>query len=124
MKLLYRTAHKNTDLLRASLRVQREGNNYCSGTVIAHSGKRELWKCSGTAPAAAGSVTMAAPMPGTILDIKVDVGAAVKSGQVLCILEAMKMENEIMAPGDGTVASIHVNKGASVNAGDIIMSLN
>ena len=65
-----------------------------------------------------------APMPGTILDVKVAAGAAVKAGDVLCILEAMKMENEIVAPQDGTVAGVHCNKGDSVNVGDLLVSLN
>ena len=77
------------------------------------------------APAgAAGANKVNAPMPGTILDVKVAVGQAVKNGQVLCILEAMKMENEIAAPCDGVVASINVTKGATVNTGDLLLSLN
>lgn len=79
------------------------------------------------APAAsvpAGAKTVTAPMPGTILDIKVSAGASVKSGDVLCILEAMKMENEIVAPADGTVAAVNVTKGASVNTGDVLVSLS
>ena len=63
-------------------------------------------------------------MPGTILDIKVSEGAAVKAGDVLFILEAMKMENEIVAPQDGTVSSINVNKGDSVEAGQTLGSMN
>lgn len=76
------------------------------------------------ASGAEGSVKVEAPMPGTILDVKTSVGAAVKSGDVLCILEAMKMENDIVAPADGTVASIAVGKGDSVEAGQIIVTLN
>ena len=75
------------------------------------------------APSAAGSISVDAPMPGNILDIKVSNGAAVKAGQVLCVLEAMKMENDIVAPQDGTVASINVNKGDSVEAGQTIITL-
>jgi len=76
------------------------------------------------APApAAGGQTISAPMPGTILDVKVKAGDAVKSGQVLFILEAMKMENEIMAPADGTIASVSATKGATVNAGDALCVL-
>lgn len=75
------------------------------------------------APAAAGSVKVDAPMPGNILDVKVSNGASVKAGQVLVILEAMKMENEIVAPQDGTVASINVNKGDTVEAGQTIITL-
>ena len=55
---------------------------------------------------AAGSVKITAPMPGKILDVKVAAGATVKRGEVIAILEAMKMENEIVAPQDGTIASI------------------
>ena len=72
----------------------------------------------------AGSVKVEAPMPGTILDVKVSVGDSVSSGSVLCILEAMKMENEIVAPQDGTVASVNVSKGDSVEAGLVIITLN
>ena len=75
------------------------------------------------APTAAGSVKVDAPMPGNILDVKVSNGTAVKAGQVLVILEAMKMENEIVAPQDGTVASINVNKGDTVEAGQTIITL-
>lgn len=75
-------------------------------------------------PAAnAGSVTVKAPMPGTILKTNVSVGAAVKKGDVLCILEAMKMENDICAPQDGTVASVNVQKGSSVNTDDVLVTL-
>ena len=77
------------------------------------------------APAgAAGAVTVKAPMPGNILDVKVAAGASVKAGDVLVILEAMKMENEIVAHQDGTVASVNVNKGDTVNSGDVLVSMN
>jgi biotin carboxyl carrier protein len=78
-----------------------------------------------SAPAApAGATKVTAPMPGTILQIKVSQGQSVKKGDVICVLEAMKMENDIPAPCDGVVASINVQKGASVNAGDVIASIN
>ena len=64
---------------------------------------------------------MTAPMPGTVLDVKVAEGAAVKKGDILVILEAMKMENEILAPCDGTVKQIVAGKGASVNSGDALI---
>ena len=70
-----------------------------------------------------GRDTIKAPMPGTILDIKVQNGDKVSKGQVLAILEAMKMENEIMSPVDGEVVSIQVAKGASVNAGDVLIAI-
>ena len=79
-------------------------------------------KAPAAAPAApagaAGAVAVKAPMPGNILDVKV------KAGDVLAILEAMKMENEIVAPQDGTVASVNVNKGDTVNSGDVLVSMN
>ena len=77
------------------------------------------------APAgAAGSVTVTAPMPGNILDVKVKAGDSVKAGDTLLILEAMKMENEISAPQDGTVASVNVRKGDVVNSGDLLCTMN
>jgi len=60
-------------------------------------------------------------MPGTILDIKVKEGDSVAEGDVVAILEAMKMENELMAPVSGKIASVHVQKGASVNSDDVIL---
>ncbi|KAB3533797.1 biotin/lipoyl-containing protein [Alkaliphilus serpentinus] len=75
------------------------------------------------ATAPAGATTIESPMPGNIWKVLVKEGESVKEGQVLLILEAMKMENEIMAPADGVVASIHVSEGASVNGGDILISL-
>jgi biotin carboxyl carrier protein len=71
-----------------------------------------------------GSVKVNSPMPGKILSVKASVGQAVKRGEVIMILEAMKMENEIVAPSDGTIASINVNEGASVEAGSVLASLN
>lgn len=67
-----------------------------------------------------GGESVDAPMPGNILDVKVKQGDTVKSGDVLLILEAMKMENEILAPKDGVVASVNVVKGATVNSGDVL----
>lgn len=71
--------------------------------------------------AVSGAGTVAAPMPGTVLDIMVKEGDVVKSGQVCVILEAMKMENELPAPCDGTVKSVNVTKGASVNTADVLV---
>ena len=70
--------------------------------------------------APANGETVTAPMPGTILAVNVQNGAAVKKGDVLMVLEAMKMENEIVAPADGTVASVNVTKGASVETGAVL----
>lgn len=77
------------------------------------------------APAGAqGSVTVNAPMPGKILGVKASVGQAVKKGDVVVVLEAMKMENEIVAPQDGTIASINVAVGDSVDSGAVLATLN
>ena len=79
------------------------------------------------APAASGAegaVKIVAPMPGKILAIKANAGQAVKRGDVVMILEAMKMENEITAPEDGTIAGINVAVGDSVESGDTLASLN
>ena len=78
------------------------------------------------APAAAGkagSVAIKAPMPGTILKINVKVGDSVKKGDVVCVLEAMKMENDICAPEDGVVASVEVAQGASVATDAVVVTL-
>ena len=75
------------------------------------------------APAAApvaGGEKVSAPMPGTILDVRVSNGQTVKKGDILFILEAMKMENEIMAPCDGTIASVSATKGAAVDSGALL----
>ena len=80
-----------------------------------------------SAPAASGAegaVKVSAPMPGKILAIKANVGQALKKGDVVMVLEAMKMETEIVAPADGTVAGINVAVGDSVESGDTLASLN
>lgn len=79
-------------------------------------------KPAATKPAA-GAKTVNAPMPGTILKMNVKVGDAVKKNDLICILEAMKMENEIFAAEDGTVTAINTPQGTSVNTGDAIVTL-
>ena len=81
-------------------------------------------KAAPAAGGAQGGVKVNSPMPGKILAVKTSVGQAVKKGDVLLILEAMKMENEVVAPQDGTVASINVSEGASVESGDVLATLN
>jgi len=73
------------------------------------------------APVSAGASSITSPMPGTIIDVKVGVGDSVKFGQPVVILEAMKMENEIIATADGTVKEIRVQKGATVSSGDVLV---
>ena len=73
--------------------------------------------------AAAGATKVTAPMPGTILGVNVKEGEAVKAGQAIFVLEAMKMESDVVAPVDGTVRGIAVAKGASVSAGDLLCSI-
>lgn len=95
----------------------------------------ELEELTGTAPAAAtaapapapapssvpaGGEQVTSPMPGTILAVNVAAGDTVKRGQVLMILEAMKMENEIMCPCDGKIASVNTSKGATVESGTLL----
>ena len=93
----------------------------------------ELEEITGAAPATApvaapaaapaGGEKVCAPMPGTILSVNVSNGSAVKKGDVLMILEAMKMENEIMAPCDGTVTSVAAAKGAAVESGALLCTI-
>ncbi len=76
------------------------------------------------APAAAGAGTkVTAPMPGTILDVKVNVGDSIAKGQVIMVLEAMKMENDIVASCDGKITSVLVKKGDTVNASDALATI-
>ena len=80
-------------------------------------------KAAPAAAAPAGGQKVEAPMPGTILDIKVQAGQSVKKGDVLVILEAMKMENEIMAPCDGKVTGVNVRKGDSVETAALLCTI-
>ena len=75
------------------------------------------------APAVGAGEKVSAPMPGTILDVKVSSGASVSKGDVIMVLEAMKMENDIVAPCDGTVTSIVVKKGDTVQSGDTLATV-
>ena len=76
------------------------------------------------ATGSAGSIKVESPMPGTVLKINVKVGDTVEEGQAVAVLEAMKMENDIVAPKAGTVASVNVSVGDSINTGDVLVTLN
>lgn len=100
-----------------------------SGAVSAAPAAAVPAKPAAAAPApkkaeAASGEAVNSPMPGTIISVAVKAGQAVKAGDVLVVLEAMKMENEIKAPHDATVASVAVNKGESVDTGTLLVTLN
>lgn len=107
--------------------VEELGTGAATQTAAPKAAPKAVAAPKAAAPAAAGSegaVKVNSPMPGKILSVKASVGQAVKRGEVIMILEAMKMENEIVAPSDGTIASINVNEGTSVEAGSVLASLN
>ena len=102
-----------------------EGETADCKSVIAYIGQPGE-AVPGAAPAAApaaGAATVSAPMPGNILSVNVKPGDVVKSGDILMILEAMKMENEILAPNDGTIDQVFVQKGSTVETGAALCSL-
>ncbi|MPM69380.1 Glutaconyl-CoA decarboxylase subunit gamma [bioreactor metagenome] len=76
-----------------------------------------------SAPINAEGEVLEAPMPGSIVNVATKVGDLVKKGQLLVVLEAMKMENEIVSPKDGTITAVGVSKGQSVNAGDVLVKI-
>lgn len=105
--------------------VEETGAGSVSAPAAAPKAAPKAAPAKAAAPAGAqGSVKVNAPMPGKILKTVAAAGQAVKKGEVLVILEAMKMENEIVAPQDGTVASINVAVGDSVEAGAVLATLN
>ena len=107
--------------------VPANGKRITQEDLEAYAAAQKAAPAAEVAPAAAPAMTVSggeavnAPMPGTILKVNVQNGQAVKEGDVLCVLEAMKMENEIMAPKAGTVAQVVAAKGASVNTGDVLV---
>ncbi len=106
--------------------VERGQANLIKTTEVAASSAPAPVAAAPAAPAASGLPAgdpIAAPMPGTVLDIKAGQGTAVKKGDVVLILEAMKMENEIRAHRDGVVAHVAVAKGTSVSTDDVLMIL-
>ena len=80
-------------------------------------------KAAAPKAASAGATAVNAPLPGHLLKVKATQGSAVKKGDLLCVLEAMKMENEILAPADGTVTAVYAKEGTSVNTGDVLFEL-
>ena len=81
-------------------------------------------KAATSAPESAGANKVTAPMPGKIVNVSVAAGQAIKEGDIVCILEAMKMENEVFASASGTIASVNVNAGDAVETGDVIVTIN
>ena len=105
--------------------VEEGGSVASAPKAAAHAAAPAAAPAPPAAPAGAqGSVKVESPMPGKILAVKKNVGDAVKSGDVILVLEAMKMENDIVAPQDGTVASINVSVGDSVESGATLATLN
>lgn len=100
-----------------------EADGSAAAPVAAPAPKAAPAAAPAKAAAPSGGDPVKSPMPGTIVDVPVKAGQAVKAGDVLVILEAMKMENEIKAPKDGTVTSVNVNKGESVNTGTLLVTL-
>ena len=104
-----------------------EGTGSTAGAAKASTPKAAAPKAAPKAaePAGAqGAVKVNAPMPGKILKVNVNAGTAVKKGDVLLVLEAMKMENEICAPQDGSVATVECAAGDSVESGKVLVSMN
>lgn len=85
--------------------------------------KAEAPKAEAPKAAAGDGEAIACPMPGTIVKLPVKAGDSVKKGDLLCVFEAMKMENEILAPRDGVVISVNLSEGATVNSGDTVLVL-
>lgn len=81
-------------------------------------------KAAAAPVAAGGNIKIISPMPGNILKVNVTVGQQIKKGGTLCLLEAMKMENEIVAPSDSIVASINTRQGTAVQTGELLFTLN
>ena len=95
-----------------------------AGVVQAPAAAPKAAPAAPKAAAPAGATTVEAPMPGKILNIKVSAGQAVKFGETVIVMEAMKMETEIVAPADGTVSKILVKAGDSVDTGAALVALN
>ena len=105
--------------------VEQVGSEAASVSPVSSAPAAPPVQAPASAPAASGNgEKVVAPMPGTILKVNVMPGSAVKAGDSLLVLEAMKMENDIAAPCDGTIASVSVSQGASVSTGDVLVTYN
>ena len=103
---------------------EQAGRTAAAPSAPAPAPKAPAKKAPAKAAGAAGSITINAPMPGKIVDIRVKAGDQVTKGQVAVILEAMKMENEICVPQDGTVASVEVSVGDGVEGGNVLVTMD
>ena len=104
--------------------VEEMGEGAVTSTPTSAVPKPAAPKAAPAAAAGAGAIKINSPMPGNILSVKTSAGQAVKKGDVLMILEAMKMENEICAPQDGTIASVQAAAGDSVESGDVLVTMD
>ena len=91
--------------------------------AVAPAAPKAAPQASAASAPVSGATTVEAPMPGSIVSVKVKNGDTVNEGDVLCVLEAMKMENEIMAPKSGKIVAVCTSQGASVNTGDALVSI-
>ena len=105
------------------VQVEEVGEGAAAAPAAAPAAPAPAPKAVAPAPAATGGEPVNSPMPGTVLDVKVKVGDSVKSGDTLIVLEAMKMENAIVAPKDAKVVAVHVTKGQTVESGGALVSL-
>ncbi len=117
MKKIYKIKVNNK-----AYEVELEEVTETSGSVV--STAQPVATASAPAAVSGAGETVSAPMPGTIVDVKVANGAQVNEGDVVAVLEAMKMETEILASTSGTVTSVSANKGDQVNLGDAIITIN
>lgn len=101
-----------------------EGKGAAAPAVRAAAPAASVAPAAPAAGGAAGAVSVSAPMPGKILAVKKKVGEAVKAGDPILVLEAMKMENDIVAPQDGTIATIEVAVGDAVESGATLATMN
>lgn len=104
--------------------VEEMGEGAAASTPAPAAAPKPAAPKAASAAAGAGAIKINSPMPGNILSVKASAGQAVKKGDVLMILEAMKMENEICAPQDGTIASVQVSAGDSVESGDVLVTMD